>query len=97
MPTIETKTQLIDYFNQGAKVKDQLLIGVEHEKFLFSGKEKKRASYKQIKKIFKNLESFNWEPIFEKENVSSAIATLRTLNVGIKDEHIQRGITKISK
>ena len=69
MPTIETKTQLIDYFNQGAKVKDQLLIGVEHEKFLFSGKEKKRASYKQIKKIFKNLESFNWEPIFEKENV----------------------------
>jgi gamma-glutamylcysteine synthetase len=38
MPTIETKTQLIDYFNQGAKVKDQLLIGVEHEKLLFSGK-----------------------------------------------------------
>ena len=33
---------------------------------------------------------------FQLENVSSAIATLRTLNVGIKDEHIQRGITKIS-
>ena len=33
---------------------------------------------------------------FQLENISTAIATLRTLNLGIKDEHIQRGITKIS-
>jgi dihydrofolate synthase/folylpolyglutamate synthase len=33
---------------------------------------------------------------FQLENISTAIATLRTLNIGIKDEHIQRGITKIS-
>ena len=33
---------------------------------------------------------------FQLENISTAIATLRTLDIGIKDEHIQRGITKIS-
>ena len=33
---------------------------------------------------------------FQLENVSNAIATLRALDIGIKNEHIQRGITKIS-
>ena len=33
---------------------------------------------------------------FQLENISTAVATLRTLNLGIKDEHIQKGITKIS-
>ena len=69
MSEIQSKSQLIDYFNQGAKKNDQLLIGVEHEKFLFTGKEKKRANYKQIKKIFKNLETFGWKAVYEKEKV----------------------------
>ena len=43
MSIIQSKSQLIDYFNIGAKKEDQLLIGVEHEKFLFSGKEKTRV------------------------------------------------------
>ena len=33
---------------------------------------------------------------FQLDNISTAIATLRTLNLGIKKEHIQMGITKIS-
>ena len=33
---------------------------------------------------------------FQLENISTAIATLRTLDIGIKDEYIQKGITKIS-
>ena len=33
---------------------------------------------------------------FQLENVSTAIATLRTLNLSIKDEHIKRGIVKIN-
>ena len=33
---------------------------------------------------------------YQLENISTAIATLRTLDIGIKDEHIQRGVTKIS-
>ena len=54
MSIIQSKSQLIDYFNKGVKKYDQLLIGVEHEKFLFTGKEKKRANHEQIKKIFYN-------------------------------------------
>ena len=33
---------------------------------------------------------------FQLENISTAIATLRTLDLDVKNEHIQRGITKIS-
>ena len=33
---------------------------------------------------------------FQLENISTAIATLRTLDIGINDGHIQRGIQKIS-
>ena len=33
---------------------------------------------------------------FQLENISTAIATLRILNLGIKDEHIKRGIQKIN-
>ena len=33
---------------------------------------------------------------FQLENISTAIATLRTLNIGIKDEYIRKGVTKIS-
>ncbi|MDC3391084.1 bifunctional folylpolyglutamate synthase/dihydrofolate synthase [Candidatus Pelagibacter sp.] len=33
---------------------------------------------------------------FQLENISTAIATLRTLNLNIKDEHIKKGIRKIS-
>ena len=69
MPEIQSKSQLIDYFNQGAKKENQLLIGVEHEKFLFTGEKKRRANYEQIKKIFKNLEIFGWKPIYENKNI----------------------------
>ena len=33
---------------------------------------------------------------FQLENISTAIATLRTLNIAIKHQYIQKGITKIS-
>ena len=33
---------------------------------------------------------------FQLENISTAVATLRTLNLNIKDDHIKKGITKIS-
>ena len=32
---------------------------------------------------------------FQLENISTAIATLRSLNIGIKDDHIKKGINKI--
>jgi len=69
MSIIQSKSQLIDYFSKGIKKEDKLLIGVEHEKFLFTGEEKKRVSHKQVVKIFKNLETFGWQPIYEKKNI----------------------------
>ena len=33
---------------------------------------------------------------YQLENISTAIATLRILDLGIKEEHIQKGVTKIS-
>ena len=35
------KSQFIEYFTKGFKKKTQLKIGVEHERFLFTGKDKK--------------------------------------------------------
>ena len=40
----EIKTQFIEYFIKGIKKPEQLKIGVEHERFLFEGKEKKAGN-----------------------------------------------------
>ena len=66
---IKNKAQFIEYFIKGSKQVNQLKIGVEHERFLFEGKEKKRISYSKLKKIFNNLKKKGWEPILEKENI----------------------------
>ena len=54
MSFIKSKSELIEYFSKGIKNQNQLKIGVEHEKFLFSGKEKRRVNYEELKLIFLN-------------------------------------------
>ena len=61
MSFIKSKSELIEYFSKGIKNQNQLKIGVEHEKFLFSGKEKRRVNYEELKLIFKKLEKFDWK------------------------------------
>jgi glutamate--cysteine ligase len=63
------KSQFIEYFKKGCKEENQIKIGVEHERFLFQGNDKKRISYENLKKLFENLKKKNWEPIFEKEKI----------------------------
>ena len=63
------KSQFIEYFSKGIKNPDQLKIGVEHERFLFEGQNKKRISYETLKRLFENLKKSGWSPIFEKENM----------------------------
>ena len=41
---IKNKSQFIKYFTDGIKKTDQLKIGVEHERFLFEGTNRKRIS-----------------------------------------------------
>ena len=63
------KSQFIEYFSKGIKNLNQLKIGVEHERFLFEGQNKKRISYETLKKLFENLKKNGWNPLFEKENI----------------------------
>ena len=63
------KSQFIEHFSKGIKNLNQLKIGVEHERFLYEGQNKKRISYETLKKLFENLKKSGWNPLFEKENI----------------------------
>ena len=65
---ITTKENIIQYFQKGIKNKDNLKIGVEHEKFIFN-KSRKRVDYQTINKIFDLFKNFGWHPIFEGNNI----------------------------
>ena len=66
---IKNKSQFIEYFSKGIKSQNNLKIGVEHERFLFEGENKKRISFETLKKLFENLKFNGWEPLYEKENI----------------------------
>ena len=66
---INTKEQIIKYFESGIKDEKELKIGIEHEKFLFNNENNKRIDYSKIKEMFAALLEFGWNPIFEKKNI----------------------------
>ena len=66
---ITTKEQIIEYFKSGIKNKKDFKIGIEHEKFLFNSEDNKRVNYSKIKEMFSKLIEFNWNPIFENDNI----------------------------
>ena len=66
---INTKEQIIKYFQSGIKDQKDFKIGIEHEKFLFDNKNNKRINYTKIKEMFSALLEFGWNPILEKDNI----------------------------
>ena len=66
---INSKEQIIKYFNSGIKEKKDFKIGIEHEKFLFNKNNDKRVNYSKIKEMFAALLEFGWNPILEKGNI----------------------------
>ena len=65
---IESKEQIINYFTSGNK--NEQLIGVENEKFLFKKNSNKRAEYSDLLKIFTIfIDRFDWQPIKEDNNI----------------------------
>jgi len=66
---INTKDQIIEYFNSGIKNIKNFKIGIEHEKFLFNNRDNKRVNYPKIKDMFEDLLEFGWNPILEKGNI----------------------------
>ena len=51
MSKINSKHDLIDFFESGCKKKSQLKIGVENEKFIFENDSNKRVDFKTISSI----------------------------------------------
>ncbi len=66
---INSKEQIVKYFNSGIKKTKDFRIGIEHEKFLFNSNDNKRINYSKIKEMFAALLEFGWNPILEKENI----------------------------
>ena len=66
---INSKEQIIKYFNSGIKDTKDFKIGIEHEKFLFNKNNNTRVNYSKIKEMFAALLEFGWNPILEKQNI----------------------------
>ena len=66
---INSKKQIIEYFNSGIKETKNFKIGIEHEKFLFNNQDNKRIDYLRIKEMFAALLEFGWNPIYERGNI----------------------------
>ena len=66
---INSKEQIIKFFESGIKDKKKFKIGIEHEKFLFDKKNNQRIDYSKIKEMFSALLEFGWNPILEKGNI----------------------------
>ena len=64
---INSKEQIIKYFETGIKNDKEFKIGVEHEKFLFNNQNNKRVDYLKIKEMFSALLEFGWNPILKKK------------------------------
>lgn len=69
MDEINTKQDIINYFQEGCKKENQISIGAENEKFLFERQSGERASFETISKVFNFLLQFGWKPIKEKGNI----------------------------
>ena len=66
---INSKADIIKYFNSGIKETKNFKIGIEHEKFLFNNDDNKRINYSRIKEMFAALLEFGWNPIYENKNI----------------------------
>ena len=67
------KNELIEYFYKGIKDKDNLKIGVEHEKFVLSKKDFKQVSYEMkngIKNILLRFIKNGWTPKYDDEGLT---------------------------
>ncbi len=70
MQKILNKNDLINYFKSGEKTTNNLLIGAEHEKFIFQLKTKKPINYQEhILPLFRILKENGWNDILENDYI----------------------------
>ena len=73
------KDDLTEYFFRGIKSKNNLKIGVEHEKFILNTNTLKPLSYEEhngIKEILEKLTTIGWTPLYD-DNKQTIIALKR--------------------
>ena len=72
-PVIESRRQLVEWFESGCKPKSDWAIGTEHEKFAFTRDDLRPIPYegeRGVKTLLNALaERYDWEPIIENGNV----------------------------
>jgi len=73
MTPLETRDELVAWFEAGCKPKAQWRVGTEHEKFVFTLKDHKPVPYAGRQSIRALLDGMHgllgWEPIMEGENI----------------------------
>ena len=73
---IESKHQLVEYFENSCKKKELWKIGTEHEKFGFNNKNFKPLDYygsPGILQILEGLVNFGWKPKYENKKIISLV------------------------
>ena len=71
-PVIESKAQLIEWFEAGNKPPEAWRIGTEHEKFAFRIEDRAPLSYDGdpgIRDLLNGMQQFGWKPVYEGDNV----------------------------
>jgi glutamate--cysteine ligase len=69
---VESRAQLIEWFESGCKPPEDWRIGTEHEKFAFRTDDLSPLPYignPGIRDLLTGLQRFGWEPVFEGENI----------------------------
>lgn len=69
-PPLESKSQLVDYLEQGSRPAEEWRIGTEHEKFGFHLDDLSPLPYegpRGVRAVLEGLERFGWEPVYENE------------------------------
>ncbi|MDP6680401.1 MAG: glutamate-cysteine ligase family protein [Pelagibacteraceae bacterium] len=69
MDEINSKQDLINFFENGCKKESEIKIGVEHERFIFDKNSNKRINFETTSKILNFLTKFGWKTIEENMNV----------------------------
>ena len=70
--SIESKADLVSWFESGNKPQSAWRIGTEHEKFVYDRKTLRPLPYEgaqSIHSLLKGMLQFGWSPIFEGENI----------------------------
>jgi glutamate--cysteine ligase len=83
---IESRAQLVEWFEAGCKPVEQFRIGTEHEKFAYRSDDLSPLPYEGnpgIRDLLTGLQRFGWEPVLEGDNVI-ALAGADGANVSLE-------------